>query len=276
VLSHQRFAGVLGWPLQRTLSPALHAAAFAELGLDWVYLEWPVPPQDLGPAVAGLRALGAVGANVTMPHKEAVIEHLDRLGTEAEAVRAVNTIEVSGDCLIGHNTDVSGFAAFVAGDLGIEVADRKCLVLGSGGAARAVVAALNRLGGREITVAGRRAEARAEVARLSPFGRSLEWTRASGLVARADIVVNTTPVGMQGEDLLPEARFTPSQVVIDLVYHPATTNFLARARRAGADAWGGLGMLVRQAAESLRLWTGLDPPVEVMSEAAVRALKRSG
>src|SRR3712207_5801878 len=108
------FVGVLGWPLDHTLSPPIHAAAFRHLGMDWIYLAWPVPPEDLAAAVGGLRALGALGANVTMPHKETVIEHLDEISGDARAVGAVNTIQRIGDRLIGHNTDVDGFREFLS------------------------------------------------------------------------------------------------------------------------------------------------------------------
>jgi hypothetical protein len=130
------FAGVLGWPLQSTLSPAIHNAAFRKLGLDWVYLRWPVPPDSLGAAVAGLRALGATGANVTIPHKEQIKTHLDECSGDALAIGAVNTIQRVGDLLVGHNTDVDGFTEFIASDVGFDARGTRALVLGAGGARR--------------------------------------------------------------------------------------------------------------------------------------------
>lgn len=273
----QHFAGVLGWPLAHTLSPVIHNAAFRTLGLEWVYLAWPVRPEELGAAVAGLRALRAKGANVTMPHKETVLQHLDHLSGDAEALGAVNTIELVGGELVGHNTDVDGFADFLSGDVGYDAGGRRVLVLGAGGAARAVVKALGDLGAAEIVVAARDRDRGAAVAGIGKAHSDaatsyIEWERAAALAPDVDAVVNATPLGMSLEDALPGARFSPSQLVVDLVYSPPITPLLDRARAAGASAWGGLGMLVCQAAASFRIWTSQDPPAEVMSAAAVRAI----
>lgn len=266
------FVGVLGWPLEYTLSPQIHNAAFRRAGLDWVYLAWAVPPQALEPAVSGLRVLGARGANVTMPHKESVIRFLDEVSSDARAVGAVNTIQALAGRLIGHNTDVEGFRMFVASDAGIAVEGRSALVLGSGGAARAVVCALAGLEIARLEVVGRD-ESRAEaVAALAPTGRGARWDEAADLAAAADIVVNATPLGARGEDPIPDASLRQDAVIIDLVYRPPTTPLVGRARAAGARAWGGVGMLVQQAAASWRIWTGREPPVDAMSAAAVHAL----
>jgi shikimate dehydrogenase len=271
------FTGILGWPLETTLSPAIHNSAFRALGLDWIYLEFAVPPPSLGAAIEGLRALGCGGANVTMPHKESVIEHLDQLAQDARAVGAVNTIQPFGERLIGHNTDVAGFRGSLVGDAGFDPTGRKALVLGGGGAARAVLRVLDDDGADVIGLAGRdpvRTEALMELARRASVSL-VPWPSAelSDFAASADLVVNATPLGMQGEEVLPDVALRPEQCVVDLVYSPPTTPLLERARRAGADAWGGLGMLVHQAAESFRIWTGQDPPEEVMSAAAVRSLR---
>lgn len=271
----QGFVGVLGWPLEFTLSPAIHAAAFRRSGLDWIYLAWPVPPDRLADAVAGLRALSAMGANVTIPHKETVVPLLDEISGDARKVGAVNTIQVVGDKLIGHNTDIDGFREFVVGDAGVSVGGRSVLVLGAGGAARAVVAAAADLGAGEIVVAARRVAQGADVIRLvatSSSARSEGWERVGELIGHADIVVNATPVG----DPVPEAAWRDGQVAIDLVYHPPITPFMESARAGGAVAWGGLGMLIRQAAASFRIWTGQDPPLGVMSAAALHAIGSSG
>lgn len=268
------FVGVLGWPLDYTLSPVVHSAAFRRLGMEWVYLAFPVPPEHLGGAVVGLRALGAAGANVTMPHKEAVVDFLDDVAEDARAVGAVNTIARVGDEFIGRNTDVEGFREFLSGDTGTRVDGRHAVVLGAGGAARAVVRALDELGAAQISVAARTRERAEPLAQLVSRSRiEVEgWTGADGLASTADIVVNTTPVGAPAGDPVPGAEFHKGQVVVDLIYDPPSTEMIEHARAAGADAWGGLGMLVRQAAASFRIWTGHDPPVEVMSAAAVRAL----
>jgi shikimate dehydrogenase len=268
------FAGVLGWPLTYTLSPVIHNAAFRKVGLDWVYLQWPVPPEELGDAVAGLRALGAMGASVTMPHKEEIVKLLDGLSGDARALGAVNTIHRLGHRLIGHNTDVDGFRAFLEEDAGVDLEGKSCLVLGAGGAARAVVKALSDLGAARIAIAARTPERGEEVTAQVGHGESrvCDWNEASAEAEAADVIVNATPVGMREGDPLPGTSFNSGQVVVDLVYDPPSTEMVERARSAGADAWGGLGMLVHQAAAAFRIWTGQDPPLETMSAAALRAI----
>jgi shikimate dehydrogenase len=255
------------------LSPAIHTAAFRRLGFEWAYLPFPVPPDQLEQAIGGLRALGAIGANITIPHKETVIEYLDQLSGDAAAIGAVNTIQRVGDRLIGHNTDVDGFAEFVSGDAGIQVRGMTAVVLGAGGAARAVVKALDDLGAAEVAIVARSSERGAALTRLVGHARaSVEpWDRAGELMSAATIVVNATPLGGE-EGPLPVARWHPGQSVVDLVYTPPHTPLVEAARAGGADAWGGVGMLVRQAAASFRVWTGQDPPLEVMSAAAVHAI----
>jgi shikimate dehydrogenase len=271
---HQRFVGVLGWPLDHTLSPVIHNAAFRTAGIDCVYLAWPVPPEYLEQAVAGLRALGATGANLTMPHKQAVLEHLDDLSEEARALGAVNTIHRAGERLVGYNTDVSGFREFIEDDAGIAIADRTVAVIGAGGAARAVVKALAQLRAGKIVIVARDPERAAEVAAIGGSIASVEEAGgAEDHIGSADVVVNATPAGMDGRtDPVPGASFRPDQVVVDLIYSPPTTPLMRRARAAGAEAWGGLGMLVRQAAASFSIWTGREPSLETMSAAAVRAI----
>ena len=269
------FAGILGWPLTFTLSPAIHNAAFRATGVDWMYLAFPVPPDGLEGAVAGLRILGAMGANVTMPHKQEVVRHLDDLSGDARSIGAVNTIQRVGARLIGHNTDVDGFAEFLRGDAGVDVTGRSVLVLGTGGAARAVVRALGDMGAAHIDVASRRPGRRDDLVALAPSGVAAiaPESRAHVLSREADLVVNATPLGMNGEDALPGGSFRGGQAVVDLVYWPPNTPLLGRARAAGAQTWGGLGMLVRQAAASFTIWTGQDPPLETMSAVALHTLR---
>jgi shikimate dehydrogenase len=266
------FLGVLGWPLEHTLSPAIHNAAFRRLGMDCVYYAWPVAPEDLADAIRGIRALGALGANVTMPHKQAVVEHLDDISGDAQELGAVNTIQLYGSKLIGHNTDVAGFREFLEGDAGVKLDGRRALVLGAGGAARAVVKALAEAGATSITVAARNEEKGAEAAKFAAAGDVIEWSLAVTASADADVVVNATPLGSDGENPLPGAPFHSGQVVVDLLYRPPTTALLRSARSAGAQTWGGLGMLVHQAAASFRIWTGHEPVLQVMSAAALHAM----
>jgi shikimate dehydrogenase len=249
----------------------MHNAAFRSLGIDWVYLFWPVPPEDLAAAVAGLKTLGAAGANVTMPHKEAVLEHLDDLSGDARRAGAVNTIQRVGDGLIGHNTDVDGFRQLLVTDAGFDAGGKKALVLGAGGSARAAALALEEIGAAEIKIAGRTDERARGVASLGS-GDVVPWDEAAEAAERADLVVNATPLGMKGENPIEATRWRPEQTVVDLVYSPPVTPLISAARKAGAEAWGGLGMLVHQAAVSFRIWTGRAPSTEVMSAAAVREL----
>ncbi len=268
--------GVLGWPLEHTLSPVIHNAAFRSLGLDWIYFAWPVPPERLGAALEGLRALGAMGANVTMPHKETVLGLLDEVSGDALAIGAVNTVERLGEALVGHNTDIDGFSQFLTQEAGCDPVGRNALVLGSGGAARAVVKALADLGAAGVTVAARNPTKSSELELLYPEGVTpATWSEAGDAAANSDIIVNATPLGMNGEDALPGATFNRHQVVVDLVYRPPTTRLVERARAAGAGAWGGLGMLLGQAAASFRIWTGQEAPLDTMSAAALRAITQA-
>ena len=208
-----------------------------------------------------------MGANVTMPHKSRVMPLLDEVSADARSLGAVNTIARVGDALVGHNTDISGFAASLQ-QAGAEVAGRSALVLGAGGAARSVVRALDQMGAGNIAVCARRPEAAEAVAGLARGARPSSWKRREESIAAAGVVVNATPVGAEEDSPFGGVRFQPGQVVVDLVYVPAETELLIRARAEGAVAVGGLGMLVHQAAASVRIWTGLEPPLKDMERAA--------
>lgn len=257
--------------MDHTLSPVIHNAAFRRLGLDWVYLSFPVAPDALTDAVAGLRALGAMGANVTMPHKQEVIPFLDALTEDAEAVGAVNTIENVGGRLVGHNTDIEGFRMMLESDIGFEVADASVLILGAGGAARAVLQCVAAGGPVEIAVAARDEVRASSLKDLAPDVEVLAWDETTLDVSGSDLIVNATPIGM-GSEPCPVSGFRGGQVVVDLVYSPPVTPLIEAARAAGVRAYGGLGMLVHQAAAAFRIWTGQEPPLEVMSAAALHAL----
>lgn len=265
-------AAVIGDPVKHSLSPVLHNAAFRALGLDWVYLAFEVAQGEAGEAIAGARALGIDGLSVTMPHKEAAARAVDRLSATAERLDAVNTVVRVGGALVGESTDGQGFLDALRIDQGFEPAGRRCVVVGSGGAARAVILALVDAGAADVAVVGRSAERVGTAAALAGrAARAGSPTEAGD----ADLVVNATPVGMVGHPEGPPVDthlLGPGQVVVDLVYHPAVTPLLAAARERGAVAVGGLGMLVHQAAHAFRLWTSQEPPLEVMSAAAVQAL----
>lgn len=268
-----RVAAVLGWPVAHSLSPVIHNAAFDALGMDWTYVALPVQPGSVPAAVAGLGALGIAGANVTMPHKEAVADAMDELTEDAERLCAVNTIELRGDRLVGHNTDAPGFARFLERDAGFDAAGKTAVLFGAGGAARACALAVARAGLTRIVVALREpARAAPLAAALEGFGtevRVVPFERASDL--EADLVLNGTPLGAHGETL-PLPSFGTDALFVDLLYRPAITPAQQAARATGARAFGGLGLLLNQAALSFELWTGQVPPLEVMSAAAVAAL----
>ncbi|MGH9040656.1 MAG: shikimate dehydrogenase [Acidimicrobiia bacterium] len=267
-----RVVGVIGDPVTHSLSPTLHNAAFAACGLDWVYVALPVPRGQGGAAVAAARHLGLAGFNVTMPHKEDVAAACDELTPDAAALASVNTVVIdAGGVARGASTDGEGFLAALAGD-GIEVAGRPVLVLGAGGAARAVVLALGRAGAA-VTVAARRPEASETAAALAPGAKAMVLADAAGQGDAYEVVVNATPLGMGGEaPPLDVGRLGPRQVVVDLVYHPAETPLLAAARARGVRTQNGLPMLVHQAARSFTLWTGVEAPLAVMQAAAREAL----
>lgn len=265
-------AGLLGWPLDTTFSPAIHNAAFTELGLPWVYCAFRVPPEGLAQAVKGARQLGFAGLNVTIPHKEPVAGLVDEVAGEARTTGAVNTIAFSEGRMIGLNTDVEGFMKFLSLDVGISVEGRQTLVLGAGGAARAVARGLGLMGAARVAVAARDEAKAAEVAKLSFPARGTvhQWIEGPWLARDAHLVVNATPVSADAGELL-RSDVGAGQHVVDLSYLPESPELVLRARAAGADAFSGLGMLVHQAAASFEIWTGRPAPIEVMSAAATAA-----
>lgn len=275
--------GIIGWPVAHSKSPAMHHAAAAALKLDLSYVPFPVRAADLVTAVKVLPALGFRGVNVTVPHKEAVISLLNEVDPAAQAIGAVNTIVVetspsAGGQLWGFNTDWSGFLANLA-DLGVDVAGKHCFVLGAGGSARAVVYGLAKAGSR-VDIFARRLEQALKVvgdlASLFPAARlrAYDWSELTTRVAQSpagSLIVNTTPLGMSpkpGESPWPSnLDFPPEAFIYDLVYNPAETRLIQQARSAGCQSANGLGMLLHQGAEAFRLWTGLDPSLQIMASA---------
>jgi shikimate dehydrogenase len=268
---------VIGWPVEHSLSPAIHNAAFEALGMDWVYVPLAVPPARIAEAIDGLPALGFAGANVTMPHKTRAAELVATSSDDARALRAVNTIVVGADGISGHNTDALGFEGFLREDAGFDPSGLSALVFGAGGAARACALTLARAGVSSLAVAVRdpsRAEALSAMIQDSDTPvRVLAFDEAGR--EDPDVVVNATPLGANGERL-PLPRLGPGSLVVDLLYRPSATPFQREAREAGAAVFGGLGLLLRQAALSFELWTGQNPPLDVMSAAALGELAEAG
>jgi shikimate dehydrogenase len=279
-------AGVIGHPLGHSISPALFSAAFSAAGIDATYEAWDTPPETLEGRVNSLRGGDFFGANVTVPHKTEIIPLLD--GTEGAATKAgaVNTIVHADSKLTGHNTDVIGFARALKEDAHFDAKGKATMVLGSGGAARAVALVLIEAGASVVYAVARQPRKldrmAVEFKSLTKTGTTVTWAYwgdGSFLrsLAEADLLVNCTPVGTAGSEsagkpVIDPALIQPKTTVFDLVYNPVETPLVAAAKSRGAKAYSGLGMLVYQAAESFRLWTGADADVKVMLEAGRKAL----
>ena len=274
--------GVCGYPVEHSLSPAMHNAAIASLGADYVYVPFSVRPEEVGSAVGAMRPLGIVGLNLTIPHKERVLPYLDCIDPDAQRIGAVNTVFNDGGVLRGFNTDGHGFAAPLS-DMGVALSGLRTLVLGAGGAARSIVFLLAAREAR-VTLANRtlaRAERlardveEATGARVECIALS-DGAAVAGAAADAELVVNTTSVGMwphENDDLpVPRECLHTGQVVYDLVYRPLETRLLAAAGASGARTLNGVRMLVHQGAASFELWTGIRPPVDVMETAVLARL----
>ncbi|MGH9297778.1 MAG: shikimate dehydrogenase [Acidimicrobiales bacterium] len=272
--------GLVGQPVGHSLSPRLHNAAYEALGLDWVYFSFDVAPERFASAVSGAAALSFRGLSVTMPHKEQAVRAATRRSAMARKLGAANTLTFEGGEIIAESTDGGGLLDDLSAGLGYLVREKRCGVIGAGGAARAVVLSLVEAGAREVLVVNRNRQRAFRAAALVP---------ERGRVARpedlydVDLVVQATPLEMAvgrkaGEAAEDEkgpprpagvdpSRLGRGQVVVDMVYEPAETAFLAEAARQGATTRNGLGMLVHQAARQVEAWTGSAPPLAAMWEA---------
>jgi len=279
-------AGVIGHPVAHSVSPAMFEAAFRAAGIDATYEAWDTPPDTLEGRINALRGAGFLGANVTIPHKEAVAPLLDVLEGPAQQTGAVNCIVHRDGKLIGHNTDLVGFARALREDAQFDPRGKSTMLLGSGGAARAVALALIEGGAGVIYVVARQPrKIDRMVVDLKPLTRTgttitwAYWGDGSYLrsLQQADLVVNCTPIGMKGGGANGTPALDPKwlrkdALVFDLVYNPQETPTVRAVKEHGARAIAGLPMLVYQAAEAFRLWTGIDPDTKVMIEAARGAL----
>lgn len=279
-----RLIALIGDPVERSLSPAMHNAAFSTLGLNYVYLALRVPRAALADAVSGARTLNMVGMNVTHPHKINILGLLDELDELASMVGAVNTIKNDGGRLVGYNTDGAGAVRALESEVG-KLAGRKALLLGAGGAARAIAFSLVRRGVK-LTIANRTASKALELAAAIKRGVEVdvkqvgisrrELTKA---IKQVDILINATTVGMYpniNRTLVTAKMMHRGLIVNDIVYEPLQTRLLREAKKAGARTVTGLGMLVHQGALSLEIWAGKQAPVKVMAAAAKRELRRQG
>jgi shikimate dehydrogenase len=276
---------LIGQGLKHSLSAAMQQAALDRLGLDARYELWDTEPDEVEQRVASLRQEDCLGANVTVPHKQAVIPFLDELDSVAARAGAVNTIVRREGRLIGHNTDVVGFARALSG-AGFNVRGVRATVLGAGGAARAVTLALIDGGASFISLSDavpERAEALAgDLTALASPGTIVAWAHWGDdafqrSIRECGLLVNCTPVGTrfgpaEGQSPVAAELIPAGCLAFDLVYNPEETRFLQAARSRGARGAGGLAMLVHQGAASFRLWTGIEAPVDVMFQAARKAL----
>jgi len=246
----------MGYPLETTLSPRMHHAAFKELGIDGVYIRMPVVEERLKEATLGLRALGFRGVNVTVPHKERIVEHLDDIAEEVKKVGAVNTILVEDDKLVGHNTDIHGFKESLT-EYKIDIADKDLLIIGAGGAARACACVLHSMTPRRFIVTDTILE-RARVVSNLFDAEIVAHDKIEDIVPEMDVVINATPADLQ-EVTLPVMK--RGAVYYDMNYKFRTL------KREDIKIVNGLLMLVLQGASSFRLWTGKGAPIEVMKKA---------
>ena len=280
--ANTRLFGVFGHPIRHSLSPAMHNAAYAQLGMNAAYLAFDVTEDGLQAALDGLRALNAGGVNLTIPLKRRAFEILPRLDPTAKLLGAVNTVAFHPDGMTGYNTDGTGFLRDLKAVANITPRDRRVLVLGCGGAGRALALTCATEGAAEIALTEvlveRAQTVAAEIKQLVPSVRTStpaqnDWPAAA---RAADLIIHCTPVGMHAGDkpMLDASAFRPGQVVYDLVYVEPETPTMRVARAGGATAFNGLGMLVNQGAVAFAIWTGREPDVKVMRAAIEPALHK--
>ena len=278
-----KICGLIGDPVEHTMSPPMHNAAFKKLGLDYAYLPFRVRPEDLPEAVGGLKALNAIGFNVTIPHKVAVIPLLDELDSLAEKIGAVNTVVNNSGILKGYNTDASGFLQALL-ERGLEPREKNIVVLGAGGAARAIayilaernasLAILNRreeLDWAEAIAKNIKADLAQEVKVYELLPEHLER-----VLAKADVLVNATSVGMSpasDASPVPASLLKSGLVVVDIVYNPVRTRLLRDAEAAGATTVAGIDMLIWQGALAFEKWTGRKAPFDLMKLVVLKGLE---
>jgi shikimate dehydrogenase len=279
-----KLLGIIGDPVEHSLSPVMHNAAIAQLGLDYVYVPFPVQKQDLKTVLAGFEAIGLNGFSVTIPHKQAIMPLLSQISRQAQAIGAVNTVWKTSRGWCGTNTDVLGFIAPLQ-NFDRDWSQIKPVILGNGGAARAVVVGLAELSCPEIAVVGR------DRHKLDQFLQSWQntqlkaslkvftWEHLSDLISSTELLINTTPIGMHPHvdespiavDLI--SQLTPGAIAYDLIYTPNPTKFLIQAKEQGAIAIDGLEMLLQQGVAALKIWLQReDVPVEVMRQALNQSL----
>ena len=276
-----KVCGVIGDPIEHTMSPVMHNAAFKELGLDYLYVSFRVRKEELGKAVESIRALNIRGLNVTTPHKVAIIPFLDELDPLVERIGAVNTIVNDDGVLTGYNTDATGFLQALL-DKGVEPERKNTVILGAGGASRAISFILAERGAH-LVIFNRlleldwAEELAHRISQVSKKVRALELNEKNQemMLEGADILINATSVGMSSdvdETPVPARLLKPALIVFDIVYNPIQTRLLKEAEAAGAQTTGGLNMLVWQGAIAFEKWTGRKAPLDLMRREVIKAL----
>jgi shikimate dehydrogenase len=275
---HTHIVGVIGDPVEHSRSPQMHNAAFAKAGLDYVYVPFHVRPDDLADAIAGFKAINVVGINVTLPHKQAVIRSVTSISREAELIGAVNTLTFVEGNIYGDNTDAPGVLKALEedGNMSGSPVGENVVVLGAGGAARAVVVALALRGVTSITIANRTVEKAVSLAKemdrktgISMQGMGLTDERLPLAVRESKLLVNTATTSMDVTQplLIAAAWLQPNTIVYDIVYTPPVTPLMQAATERGCQTLGGIGMLVHQGAIAFEKWTGVTPCTETMRQA---------
>lgn len=274
---HTRIVGVIGDPVEHSRSPQMHNAAFAKAGLDYVYVPFHVRPTDLADAIAGFKAINVVGINVTLPHKQAVISYLTSISREAELIGAVNTLTFTDEGIHGDNTDAPGVLRALEENRNMSVpVGKNVVVLGAGGAARAVVVALALVGVASITIANRTVEKAVSLAEemgqktgISMQGLGLADARLLVAVRQSMLLINTATASMDATHplLISADWLQPNTIVYDIVYTPPVTPLMRAAAARGCETLGGIGMLVHQGAIAFEKWTGVAPCTETMHRA---------
>ncbi|MFL2986250.1 MAG: shikimate dehydrogenase [Candidatus Poriferisodalaceae bacterium] len=261
---YTRVAAVIGDPVSHSLSPSLHNAAFAALGLDWMYVACHVPEGQGAKAVQDMRTLGFKGLSVTMPHKAAVASAVDNLSATAAKLGVVNCVRVEDDRLIGENTDGIGLLNSIRTQMALDVEGLRVVIVGAGGAARSVALTMVE-NGATVGIYNRTHSSAAQVVEIVGGTSSVVQQNA---IRDAELIINATPLGMAPNDPMPfdADLLRDDQSIVDLIYEPAKTTLLKEADSRGLRTLNGLGMLLHQAGEQFRLWTGQQPPIEAMAE----------
>ncbi|MEW6681150.1 MAG: shikimate dehydrogenase [bacterium] len=267
-----KVVGLMGWPVKHTFSPIMHNACFSQLNMDWVYLSFNVEPERLKDAIYGLSALGIVGVNVTIPHKIEAMSHLTEIDEKAKMIGAVNTILFKENERLGFNTDGEGFIASIK-DFSLK--GKNALLIGCGGAGRAIAVSLAYEGIARLCISDVSKERENGLYRLLKDNFNCFVKSFDGKIEPYDLIINASPLGMKENEPIPIERslIQKGQIVYDIIYNPPKTRLLIEAEKRGAKIINGIEMLIHQGARAFEIWTGVYPPLEVMRRAVLEKLR---